>query len=327
MVIEEVVQEHGAKSSSDRFKRSSDEKSLIIIYESVAGGGECGIKPWNAKKMKSPRRKAVRLKDLKNKRKTNKSGGHTVDFDEMAEEMDAEDESKSEDLSSVPEWESGTGRRSERLTHFNEGAFKGHVRRKRTATDGGDRAIEIAVFVDDVVYENERGSTRSNTDEDPIAAIQDIVFTYLNSVRKTVSIFQQSKLLFKYFSFQVQLLYNSEKLTTQFRLILVRLEIFSTEIRGLDKNGGDIEGYLDSFCSWQSDENPSVKMADRDEPSHWDHALLLTGLNLYDRIKSQDAVIGLAWVSGMCHPSYSCTINEGNNYESVFVIAHEMGHK
>ena len=38
-------------------------------------------------------------------------------------------------------------------------------------------------------------------------------------------------------------------------------------------------------------------------------------------------VSGLAWVSGMCNPSYSCTINEGNNFESVYVIAHEMGHK
>ena len=66
---------------------------------------------------------------------------------------------------------------------------------------------------------------------------------------------------------------------------------------------------------------------DDDDPAHWDHALLLTGLDLYDRYKTQDAVIGLAWVSGMCHRDYSCTINEGNNYESVFVIAHEMGHK
>ena len=42
--------------------------------------------------------------------------------------------------------------------------------------------------------------------------------------------------------------------------------------------------------------------------------------------KNLPSVIGLAWVSGMCHPDYSCTINEGNNFESVFVIAHEMGH-
>ena len=53
---------------------------------------------------------------------------------------------------------------------------------------------------------------------------------------------------------------------------------------------------------------------------------MLSGLNLYDRQPDQDIVIGLAWVSGMCHPDYSCTINEGNNFESVFVIAHEMGH-
>ena len=29
--------------------------------------------------------------------------------------------------------------------------------------------------------------------------------------------------------------------------------------------------------------------------------------------------LGLAWVSGMCHPEYSCTINEGNNFESGII--------
>ena len=53
---------------------------------------------------------------------------------------------------------------------------------------------------------------------------------------------------------------------------------------------------------------------------------MLTGLDLYDVDPKQNSVIGLAWVSGMCHPEYSCTINEGNNFESVYVIAHEMGH-
>ena len=78
---------------------------------------------------------------------------------------------------------------------------------------------------------------------------------------------------------------------------------------------------------WQKTENPgSLVKGDESEPGHWDHGLLLTGLNLFDRQPSQDSVIGLAWVSGMCHPDYSCTINEGNNFESVYVIAHEMGH-
>ena len=45
------------------------------------------------------------------------------------------------------------------------------------------------------------------------------------------------------------------------------------------------------------------------------------------RSQTHFSILGLAWVSGMCHPRYSCTINEGKNFESVYVIAHEMGHK
>lgn len=36
---------------------------------------------------------------------------------------------------------------------------------------------------------------------------------------------------------------------------------------------------------------------------------------------------GLAWVNGMCKPTYSCTLNEGKSFEASFVIAHEMGHR
>ena len=96
----------------------------------------------------------------------------------------------------------------------------------------------------------------------------------------------------------------------------------------LDSKEGEIESYLDAFCTWQRDKNPSSHLnnADLVDEEHWDHALLLTGYNLYDTSPDRDSVIGLAWVSGMCHPDYSCTINEGNNFESVYVIAHEMGH-
>ena len=75
---------------------------------------------------------------------------------------------------------------------------------------------------------------------------------------------------------------------------------------------------------WQTQEN-SVQ----DQSLRWDHALLLTGLDLQS--KSQDGkvtnnVIGLAPVSGMCTQDASCTVSEGNNFETVFVIAHEFGH-
>ena len=38
--------------------------------------------------------------------------------------------------------------------------------------------IELAVFVDEILY----GSTKKKGTADPIASIQDIVFTYINSV-------------------------------------------------------------------------------------------------------------------------------------------------
>ena len=41
----------------------------------------------------------------------------------------------------------------------------------------------------------------------------------------------------------------------------------------------------------------------------------------------QAEVVGLAPVSGMCRPTASCTVNEGRHFESVYVMAHEIGHK
>lgn len=42
--------------------------------------------------------------------------------------------------------------------------------------------------------------------------------------------------------------------------------------------------------------------------------------------KNHTGVLGLAWVGGMCKGNYSCTVNEASNFESAFVIAHEIGH-
>ena len=232
LVLEELDDDGGGVSRSrNRFKRSSDEPALVVVYESTVSHGECGIKPWNVKKMKRPRQDAVLLNEIEQRHQDSHDDNHAVDFEEMAKELEDEDD----DANGGDDWDlSGafySGRKS-RVSHFNKGAYRGHVRRKRAADSSRrrDRAIEIAVFVDDVVYDNERDAGAN----DPVAVIQDIVFTYLNSV---------------------QLLYNSEKLSTQFRLILVRLEIFQRDISGLDKNGGDIEPYLDSFCKWQKDEN------------------------------------------------------------------------
>ena len=43
---------------------------------------------------------------------------------------------------------------------------------------------------------------------------------------------------------------------TQVKLILVRLDILQTRDTSLDNHSGDIEKYLDSFCTWQKNKNP-----------------------------------------------------------------------
>ena len=154
-------------------------------------------------------------------------------------------------------------------------------RRKRSSTlSEFQKAIEIAVFVDDDMY---RKATESST-RDPVDEIQNLVFTYLNSV---------------------QLLYQSPQLDTKFRIILVRLEIFKSSLAKLDKKGGNIEGYLDSFCKWQSKENPEYWDKLSDDPDRWDHALMLTGLNLYDGTKEHSSVIGKKIT---LHENFVCVI-------------------
>jgi hypothetical protein len=175
---------------------------------------------------------------------------------------------------------------------------------RRSKRSTRERTIEVAVFVDDVMYNNVEQNKKPGSGT--VETIQNIVFTYMNAV---------------------QHIYFSSKLDNRLRLVLVKLDIMSSAASDLDKEGGDIESYLENFCRWQKARNPGDwRTGDQDEAGHWDHALLLTGLDLYDKQPALDSVIGLAWVSGMCHPDYSCTINEGNNFESVFVIAHEMGH-
>ncbi|XP_059620243.1 A disintegrin and metalloproteinase with thrombospondin motifs adt-2 [Phlebotomus argentipes] len=122
----------------------------------------------------------------------------------------------------------------------------------------------------------------------------------------------------------VQLLYHHPSLGYQVNFVLKRLEILHNDPKDLHRSS-DIDVFLNSFCMWQRKFNPA---ADTDV-MHFDHAVILTGLDLYvvgknGKISSQ--VVGLAPVAGMCTPTSSCTINEGKHFESVFVVAHEIGH-
>ncbi|KAJ8884232.1 hypothetical protein PR048_016089 [Dryococelus australis] len=133
---------------------------------------------------------------------------------------------------------------------------------------------------------------------------------------------------------QVQLLYHDPSLERQVNFVLKRVEILHADPATLQRSH-DIDLFLSSFCTWQHNENPS---GDSD-PLHWDHALILTGLDLYVVSKNgkvSNQVVGrccqccelkrLAPVAGMCTATSSCTVNEGRHFESVYVVAHEIGH-
>jgi hypothetical protein len=75
---------------------------------------------------------------------------------------------------------------------------------------------------------------------------------------------------------QVQLLYHDPSLGRQVNFVLKRLEILHVDPPSLQRPH-DIDRFLSSFCTWQRGENPP---GDSD-PLHWDHALILTGLDLY----------------------------------------------
>ncbi|XP_045593336.2 A disintegrin and metalloproteinase with thrombospondin motifs adt-2 [Procambarus clarkii] len=167
---------------------------------------------------------------------------------------------------------------------------------KRATIDG--KQIETAVFVDDVMYAVIKDR---NPNLDAVKTITDLVLTIMNAVH---------------------LMYNSASLEVHLTITVVRLDIIKSSSSGPPKAGGNIQLYLSNFCAWQMEQNDAAAGSGES----WDHALMLSGLDLWDGSPDETTVIGLAWVSGMCQARYSCTINEGTSFEAVYVITHEMGH-
>jgi hypothetical protein len=71
---------------------------------------------------------------------------------------------------------------------------------------------------------------------------------------------------------EVQLIYNYQSLRIPVRIVISRLEILNRPEDGPNNSGGDIDRYLDNFCSWQAKRHRSMASNNR-----WDHALMLTG--------------------------------------------------
>lgn len=173
-------------------------------------------------------------------------------------------------------------------------------RRKREVfTDGASAFVETAVFVDKDLFEHMKSNFPYDTERELIR----FVLAMINAV---------------------QLLYHDPSLGRPVNFVLKRLEILKEDVAGLVRPP-DIDRFLSNFCNWQRTKNPSGDS----QPLHWDHALILTGLDLYVRGKHgkiSNQVVGLAPVAGMCTATSSCTVNEGRHFESVYVVAHEIGH-
>ncbi|XP_069944099.1 A disintegrin and metalloproteinase with thrombospondin motifs adt-1-like isoform X1 [Cherax quadricarinatus] len=193
------------------------------------------------------------------------------------------------------EWGEGGGGGGGNNDFYDERSISddGKVRR------GEDLYIETAVFVDRDLYRHMEDNFPTDTEDQVLR----VVLAMVNAV---------------------QLLYNDDSLGHRVKFVLKRLEVLYGDPPSLHRPN-DIDNFLTSFCAWQRQENPPEDTHEL----HWDHALILTGLDVYTltssgRLNSQ--VVGLAPVAGMCTRSSSCTVNEGRHFESVYVMAHEIGH-
>ncbi|RWS08652.1 A disintegrin and metalloproteinase with thrombospondin motifs 16-like protein, partial [Dinothrombium tinctorium] len=160
-------------------------------------------------------------------------------------------------------------------------------------------AIETAVFIDESLYALMKHTFPSDTEQ----KIVTYVLTIMNAV---------------------QLIFKQPSLGLDVDISVILMDIFKTQPKDLTSSD-NIDTYLTNFCVWQHNR----KIHSRGLTPKWDHALLLSGINMYvvdGQGRKKRHVVGLAPVSGMCNSLNSCTISEGTSFQTVLVAAHEMGH-
>lgn len=171
--------------------------------------------------------------------------------------------------------------------------------------------LELAVFFDEAAY-----SLFSPFLDGDDKKIRDMLLAYVNGI---------------------QALYHHPSLGVPIDISLIRLDVIQRQPLDLPHFDGERGGLLDSFCNYANARNP----AEDTHPRHWDMGLYVTGLDLYalEDGKRNGATMGLATVGGLCIPLYSCVIAElgvtdqfgkpypSAGFTSVFIAAHEIGHK
>jgi len=155
--------------------------------------------------------------------------------------------------------------------------------------------IEMAIFTDREFYDyvRERYSKESENKIEDI--IRNVILAVINSV---------------------EMYLNHQSLGQKIKINIVQMFVGDESLQSF----GDIRKYLDNFCTFQSQKKKKLN-------AHWDHALLLTGQDLYSAPNMDRGSSGMAYLMGMCSPGHSCTISEARSLGSAsLIISHELAH-
>jgi len=170
------------------------------------------------------------------------------------------------------------------------------VSRRKRGSGEEVQNIQLAIFTDRSLF----NYVRQRYPNEPIARIDQVI---RNLTEAMVS--------------SVELYLNHESLGQSFAIEIVHLEVGGSGLVGLEEDQ-QIRSYLDAFCLWQRKRRMEVS---------WDHALLLTGLDLYASPAGDGGSSGMAYLSGMCSSQASCTISEARSLGSgALIMAHELAH-
>ena len=172
--------------------------------------------------------------------------------------------------------------------------------KRAIAASNGKLTIELAIFTDKALFEYVKKRYPDETHENIDEVITELILAIVSSV---------------------QLYLNHDSLDQDFQLEIVHMEIADDQPGSDDlPSNGDIRQYLDMFCRYQRNRMIAKSLS-------WDHAMLLTGLDLYTTPDYDKGSSGMAYLSGMCSREASCTISEGRSLgSSALIVAHELAH-
>lgn len=182
-----------------------------------------------------------------------------------------------------------------RYAALKNGKGRRRRRRRKRANGGEVQNIQLAIFTDRSLF----NYVHQRYPDETIARIDQVI---KNLTEAMVS--------------SVELYLNHHTLGQRFAIDIVHLEVGSG-LPGLAEDQ-QIRRYLDAFCLWQRKKRLEMS---------WDHALLLTGLDLYASPAGDGGSSGMAYLSGMCSSQASCTISEARSLGSgALIMAHELAH-